>query len=359
MISLIKCKERKYAVKVHCEEVYNSLLLDDSLSILHEKYIDISNRGIFRYALGQGTVSVINRELAGYNNCEILFDMIGIRDIDNDSLDLFKKLINLLRNNNNTIYIGNISHDIKSSMSSIISLNDYGEDFDIYFGADVRDAEEKCKSFLKDANSAFYEAVVCRIKENTKPYNKVSPSSRVRLSKYVDVKSLMESDFQFFCLAAYMLVQKVWNKDNSMFPFAAKTSEPKREDACLFIHTMNGALLGTLISQLMCLDIVLIDHLGPSNKVYSNDLLQRMDNSREYLVVTDVICMGTELSNAKTILDVFGARYKGCITLVNIIPVIKDDQSSKEDDTGIEALYCVNKNENEIDYHIYTDLGGE
>lgn len=123
----------------------------------------------------------------------------------------------------------------------------------------------------------------------------------------------------------------------------------KNKDKTFFLHTMNGAVIGSILSQLFCMDILLVDHLGPYNKLYMDDLGKTIDYKKKYLVVCDVVCMGTELSNAKTILDVFGVQYEGCITVVNIVTVGMRNSE-------ITSIYEIDKDNNPVGYKISTDL---
>lgn len=156
----------------------------------------------------------------------------------------------------------------------------------------------------------------------------------------------MMTDFPFFCYCIYKLALKL----NDEGLLSIKKPKLNREKT-IFVHTMNSTVIGAILAQLFCINILLVDHLGPYNKLYVDDLSRTIDRKKKYIIVSDVVCMGTELSNAKTILDVLGISYNGCIALVNIVPINLDIDSG-----DVYSLYVINKDNNIVNYKITTDL---
>jgi hypothetical protein len=120
----------------------------------------------------------------------------------------------------------------------------------------------------------------------------------------------------------------------------------------LFCQTLSGAFIGSILSDLLGLDLFIIDHLGPINKLYNSVLFKKIDASANYIVVSDVLCLGTEVKNAKSIIEFSGAKYIGNVSFVRI-------ESRKEKDVDfkdIEYLFRINEKYNPVKYSISTAL---
>ena len=332
-------------LNLHFIQVFNTLFLDKSIYALQQDDRDDIGivKGIYRRNLTQNVILVIENGLSEIQNKNICMDMKYIDYLDGNRkiefLNLLKKLF--IRNNN-----------------SLILFNLNGTVFDILKECDldlteVYDSETKkffavfSESDLKNipqlAQEAFEERLEMEIQNSCEDYDRESMSSRVKLTKYINMKNIMQ-DFSFFNYCIYQLALKL--SENNVLDI---TKHDKNQDKTIFVHTMNSVVIGTILAQLFCIDLLLVDHLGPYNKLYTDDLSRSINRKRKYLVVCDVVCMGTELTTAKSIFDVLGIHYKGCITLVNIIPVGNISEN-------IYSLYVINKDKNTIGYKISTDL---
>ena len=173
-------------------------------------------------------------------------------------------------------------------------------------------------------------------------YNAISHSSPVKLKYYFNIKPLF-NDPVFLCNAVYDLAMQLEGE------FDTKFSKNNR-NKCLLAMSMNGMTICSLLSQLFEVDIIRIDHLGPYNELYLSSFERFVDPRKDYYIVSDVICMGREVSDAKAVMKMFGAECKGVICFINIIPV-------GEKNSNTYSIIDIDKNSNkDYGYGIYTDL---
>lgn len=334
-------KENTCYVLLHFEQVFNNLFLDNSINIFNSDPLE-SVKGIYQKSLTQFTVFKIKKEIDSLVNqggtWTFVFDLNRIKYIGGNDLIEFERLLDLLTYYNNRWLLINVENGIeikgrgsvnKILMSSIDAFN-----------------EEDCSSYCMNLEIIFKEEMEKYLQNCAYQYQKKSISSRVYLSKYIDIKKMMEN-IPFFCLCMYKLATvlcdyRVLNIDNYL----------DNKGTSIFIHTMSSAVMGSILAQLFCLDLVIVDHLGPYNKLYVDDLAATIDRHKRYIVVSDVVCLGSELKVAKTILDVLGIQYECCAAMVDI------KTTSGIEDDNIFSLYQVTKNHNTLEYYVNTDLDG-
>jgi len=171
-------------------------------------------------------------------------------------------------------------------------------------------------------------------------------SSSVYLTKYFNFKNFIYEDpFVYYCL--YSLAKKMISKNE----YHNWEIVPNKK-MVLFCQTLNGAYIGSILSDLLDIDIFLIDHLGPINKIYSNRLYGTINKNNNYLVVSDVLCLGTEVKSAKSIIEFSGANYIGNVAFLRIESRKNEDIDFKD----IEFYYRISSEYNPIDYKILTGL---
>ncbi len=166
----------------------------------------------------------------------------------------------------------------------------------------------------------------------------------VYLSKYVNLKKMVDTDvrmlrYAIYVLACKMVAQKIISEDYNL-----------NRDVSLFFQTLNGGYVATQLAELFGVDMVFLDHLGPKKTVHRKSFEKYIKDNSKYIVVADVICLGGEIGRARTIIEYLGGRVLSEICLVDIRTV----QS-----TSIEnriSLYTVSNDCNKIQYMIKTDL---
>ena len=61
----------------------------------------------------------------------------------------------------------------------------------------------------------------------------------------------------------------------------------------MICQSLNGSYLASVLSSLLGLDLFIIDGVGPINKLYRS-LGATIETGKKYIVVSDVVCLGTE-----------------------------------------------------------------
>lgn len=340
-------------ILLHFEQVFNNFFLDKSINRFDDKSINLlddksfnngllwSEKGIYQKSFTQLTVLKIKNEIGDFskfnNTWTYVFDLKCIKLIEGNDLIVFEELLDELTYHKHRWLLVNAEKGIKVKGRE-------PKDSCIMSSIDVFKNED-CQQYRKNLENVFNEDLEAYVRSCSYEYNRKSISSRVYLSKYIDIKKMME-DLPFFCLCLYKLAlvlceKKVLKIDNYK----------ENKNKSIFIHTMNGAVMGSILAQLYCIDSVIVDHLGPYNKLYVDDLSATIDRHKKYIVVSDVVCMGAELKVAKTILDVLGVQYECCAAMVEIQTV---NDSTNED--KVFSLYQVTKEHNTLGYYVDTDL---
>lgn len=121
----------------------------------------------------------------------------------------------------------------------------------------------------------------------------------------------------------------------------------------LVCQSMNSAYIVSVLSILLKLDILILDKIGPIHTLYT-----RMDKSfsenRKYIVVSDLVCLGTEAKIVKNLILFMGGKYLGNVSLVKT-ETLEKAHIKRTDAT--KAVFSINRENNrELNYSITTDL---
>lgn len=183
-----------------------------------------------------------------------------------------------------------------------------------------------------------------QFKEKLKTYSFVLPkkerkhtSSSVELKSYIDIKKLMIHERAFMLYAIYRLAIKVkahWLK-----------SEKKPYLVC---QSLNGSYIASVISVLLDLNLYILDQVGPINKLYRS-LGAKVKADEDYIVISDMVCLGTEVKIVKNIIEYLGGNYVGNATIV------RTNCGRTFNDTE-EVFEIDKKNCKELNYKIITAI---
>lgn len=233
--------------------------------------------------------------------------------------DLIKKISNTELQNSTDLS----TYDLKDI--NIPNFDDYI--FDLYSNTILR---KKIKS------------TYCKIKST--PYSK---SSNVELPKYINIKTFIE-EREISFLGIYLLCKKAF--DLKWIP-DLEARRNNKQPPTLFLNSMAGSYLASLFSKIAILDIAFLDHLGPKRKIYRRMQRDILKPDQEYIIIADVVCLGTEIERAKGIIEHEGGNIKKILTTVFIKVT---DNTSEE---YICSLFTLTKDNNEgIDYQIKTNF---
>ena len=170
-----------------------------------------------------------------------------------------------------------------------------------------------------------------------------SHSSNVQLPIYINIKAFIEQkDFSF--LGLYLLCKQAIREE-----FIEYGKHP-----LLFFSSMAGAYLASVFSKLACIDMVFLNHLGPKKKLYRELHKEQLLADRDYLIISDVVCLGAEIERAKTLIEHAGGKLKGILSVVYVEVV--SERPKTENEIKKVALLTLTKDYNPIDYQIITDF---
>ena len=331
IISRFEYNECTY-FSLHAEQVYEDFILDTSIGIF-QKSLLISTINRLEYYINKNPIAT-DYIVFDFNNIEIIQPNQSSRFKEN-ILDVFCKEKQVLLHNipkvvAKSLYVGEyITHDatfyeeiklFKDDINTkkIISIDNA---FDLYFVELL-----KTKGYISDEE------------------DKLNPSSKVIINKFIDIKKFISQDKDFFIFAVYRLALSMISNNGRKWTITSNT-----KDIILFAQNMNSAYIASILSSFLQLDVLLIDHLGPKNKLYMvfDNMIKR---NKKYLVVSDMVCMGTEVRLAKNSIEFSGAEYLGNVSIVRINTTGKDIYNNTE------SLYTVSKDNNSFKYSIKTAL---
>lgn len=170
-----------------------------------------------------------------------------------------------------------------------------------------------------------------------------SHSSNVQLPKYINIKEFIEQkDLSF--LGLYLLCKQAIQKE-----LIGNGKQP-----LLFFSSMAGSYLASVFSKLACIDMVFLNHLGPKKKLYRELHKEQLLADRDYLIISDVICLGAEIERAKTLIEYAGGKLKGILSIVLVEVVTERPKIDNEIEKV--ALLTLTKKYNPINYQIKTDF---
>lgn len=316
---------------------------------------------------------IINNGIVYYClNAEIKFGDIIIRKeiVDPD-----------ISNNLMASHISSIFEDIKKNLGKYSKFVLDGENLekinDNFFGSVLQKFDKKNAKILYrdiqtidgltlsnigsddsvlDLKTVFENAFFKKLKGYTEEISELPHSfpfsSLVKISRYINIKKFIEKDRAFVLYSIYRLARKMQEHQDKE---GKKWEELfKSEDKPILVcQSFNGSFIASVLSTLLGLDMFMIDGVGPINKLYRN-IGATIEAKKKYIVVSDVVCLGTEVKITKNIIEYLGGIYLGNVSIVRMKPI----EEKKYDD--VECVFEINKDNNKVfGYTITTDLTNE
>lgn len=195
---------------------------------------------------------------------------------------------------------------------------------------------------LSDCETVFKAAFTEKLKEYKHDKKIKHYSSSVYLSAYINIKQFIIQDkplvlYSIYRLARKMRIKKEW-----------KNSFESKDKPILICQSLNGSYIASVLSSLLGLDLFVIDGIGPVNKLYRS-LGATIKTGKKYIIVSDMVCLGTEVKITKNIIEYLGGVYFGNVSIVRI-------ESIKTYD-NVESVFCIDKSNNDkFQYQIITPL---
>jgi hypothetical protein len=318
---------------VHAEQSYTGSFLADTG--------DANNNiceGIYGSELTAETLRNITDEVALYKGKTIVLDFSKIKDVQSN---LFNTLIEIKEHSELLVLTGVSAHIVKKCNLGIFEQNKPGEGGNFESFILTRNIPHIT---LKDTNELFYEhfstlLVDCTItNEGEDAFRHNSP---VYVPKFIDIKGMMTNDSNFYLYILYRLALSIKEK------FAEDGSGVQ---PILFCQNLNGAYNAAILSRFLNYDLLSMDHIGPVNKVYSS-IGNKIKEEARYIVISDVVCLGTEIKICQNIINYSGGRYIGNASIVKIETLKKEHQ-----DNDSVSVFKITRENNPIEFKIVTAL---
>lgn len=201
----------------------------------------------------------------------------------------------------------------------------------------------------------FKEHFKNKLKLYCENHDKQHTSSYVYLTSYINIKKLISHEKQFCLYSTIKLAIKAlkeWRQSAPIPPYfpgvKSETNAP-----ILVCQSLNSSYFVSVLSNLLKLDVLILDKIGPINKIY-NSMNKSIIQDRNYIVVSDLVCLGTEVKIVKNIIEFLGGRYLGNIALIKTETLKKSDIIKKD---ATVAVFSIDRTNNkELKYFITTDL---
>lgn len=312
--------------------------------VFHDIKQGVNDSGYFNNELVESTISDIYKYINGNttpNN--IVFDFAKITDATNIA-EWIERIINYCGKHNKFFSFCRMSERlyVKTQQRLNEKLGEKDETSTAFF-----DACKKKTITDNEIYEIYQGALAERIKSNyiieRKGEESYSHSSNVQLPKYINIKAFIEQKDILF-LGLYLLCKKA--DDNNLI---GNSKQP-----LLFFSSMAGSYLASVFSKLACIDMVFLNHLGPKKKLYRELHKEQLLADREYLIISDVVCLGAEIERAKTLIEHAGGKLRGVLSVVFVEVVSKRPKTENEIEKV--ALLTLTKKYNPINYQIKTDF---
>lgn len=312
--------------------------------VITANYLESSRDGIFVAELNLTTLNKVVTELLNETDKRdvLLLDFKFLAFLQPNLKSLFIDL----KNGGYKIILLNIESKIIEDNGFGIVTNTNNElEGTTYKKFYFYDGEESSVlPFELDINNAFYEKFKkILIANKCTEENIKHTSSFVYISSYIDIKKIITFEREFILYAIYKLAIKI-----SEEYIIDKSTPPK-----LVCQSLNGSFIASILSTYLNLDIVIFDKIGPVNKLYSR-LNKVIEEDCEYVVISDLVCLGTEVKIVRNLIHFLGGKYLGSIALIKVETLAKSHIDKIDTTTAVFSIR--NSNNQELGYKIYTNL---
>lgn len=323
---------------LHAEEVISSNYLNDD------------NQGIYIKSLQCETVNrlqnfINDSKFTSQNNIVLDFD-----HIEHLQPNILKRIVEI-RDLKFKLTFLNVSENIIDSLSleniennrNILNQN-HGYDVFYFFTG----SESNIYEIELNSSKIFYEDFKKRLKKENEyitEYKKPHASSFVYLNSFIDLKKFMSNERPFIYYSLYRLAIKITEK-----------WQPELNNKPILVgQSLTSTFIVSILSKLIKLDILVFDKIGPITKLYKKLEKHNFEN-RKYIVVSDLVCLGTEVKITKSLIEFSGGKYLGNVSLVKVETLTREHLPFTNRDRTISVFSIRDNNNKELKYFIYTNL---
>lgn len=345
---------------LHSEEVYSN-------------YINNTNAGIYADRLQYTTLERIKKQIISVDSTKnLIFDFKNINDIQ---LNLNSFFTDLKKKSFKILFLNITNNLIKqlefNSITNIKNEEINIQVFDIYKRIPKEVEGFKCfylfenelDVFFKNDMNIFDEIFNKKFKEELKncreDYTEPHSSSFVYLSSYFNIRKLVSHNKGFAFYSIYKLAIKIIyesRQSSAGKTFLSNCNIEEFNKPILVCQSLTSSYIVSILANMLNFDVLILDKIGPINKIY-NTLNKNIIEDKDYIVVSDLVCLGTEIKIAKNIIEFLGGNYLGNVSLIKT-ETLKSKDIYKENATL--AIFSIDKaNNKELGYYISTNLEPE
>lgn len=340
-----------------------------SEEVLTSNFIEENNNGVFCDRLQSTTLERIIKDIERTDKSQknILFDF---NNIEGDQPNINKYFTELKKKGYSLAFF-NITEELitKFGFDSISNSNNIKKDIVFYDKGTLKPRnkvgfkifylfEDASNDFVPDdfnINKVFNEEFLSKLKPYSQCHDEPHTSSYVYLESYINIKKFISEQKSLCIYSIYKLALKIlkeW-RENGPIPFYEEGKNLEYKPPILVCQSLNSSYITSILSNLLKLDILILDKIGPINRIY-NSLNKNIIENRNYIVVSDLVCLGTEVKIVKNIIEFLGGKYLGNVSLIKTETLKKKDIKRKDATIAVFAIDITNNEE--LGYYISTNL---
>lgn len=332
-------------INMHAESALD--FQDDFQEIENVKEYKNSQRGIYTNSVS----ALIPDELMKLeSDRDLVLDMTWITEITiNNLLSIMNVIQNFLAHER-SVHILYLEKSLSNTIRKECEKRKYfvkEDDAIFHISTNSNFSYSSCSKYIEEIDKMYTKKLQNSLEaciENRKEQEILHTSGAVYLKKYINMKKmLIKGNEAFLCYCIYKTAVALVNKNIIELNYA------KNRDICLFFHTINGAYIGGLLSALLQINFIYLDHLGPINSIRKQNFENNIQLANRYIIVADVICTTSEIGRAETLIEFNGGNIlcRVCFADVKIV----NGQDRKQ-------ISCININadNNFLNYTIQTEL---
>lgn len=130
-------------------------------------------------------------------------------------------------------------------------------------------------------------------------------TSNVYINKYIDVKKIFSDPYAYY-LVFFEMALLIKNNYSDQFDK-------------LICSSYNGAVIATIVGQLLNVEVVHLMNLGPTISINNIHMAKKILPNRSYLFLSDMFCLGTEFNLTKTIVKLNNAQLIGGVAVIKYL----------------------------------------
>ncbi|MCT3648020.1 hypothetical protein HZQ44_07515 [Elizabethkingia anophelis] len=340
-----------------------------SEEVITSNFIEENNNGIFCDRLQSITIERVKADIQA-NNKEQLNIAFDFKNIEGDQPNINKYFTDLKKEGFNVALL-NITEEliIKFGFDSITNSKNATTDILFFDKGTLKPRtkfgykkfylfEDITNDFVTDSfniNEIFNKEFIKILKPYIEKHNEPHTSSYVYLESYINIKKFISEQKSLCIYSIYKLALKIlkeW-RENGPIPFYEEGNSNEYRLPILVCQSLNSSYITSILSNLLKLDILILDKIGPINRIY-NSLNKNIIENRNYIVISDLVCLGTEVKIVKNIIEFLGGKYLGNVSLIKTETLKKKDIKRKD---ATIAIFSIDRTNNEeLGYYISTNL---